>query len=530
MLSAAHDVDLISRAARIRRAREALARHDGAAFNAYVLRDETTGRPVANAPIHIALHRAIDQHPRLAVFAHIESGKSSSISIGRSLYELGRNRNLRILIVSNTGGQAVKIVRSIANYIEISPEFHRVFPNCRPDEPWTHSGLTVHRDYIAKDPSIAATGVHGAVLGARIDLLILDDILDYENTRTPEQREDLARWYRATLAGRLTENARVIAVGTAWHPEDLMHMLAKTRLWHRERFPIQDKNGASTWPARWSLKRIADKREELGPIEAARQLDCIAVDDKTSRFQLDGIKKCLALGNGVDMRPDLMGDDGKLLPLPEGAHVAVGVDLGFTKKARPGGAKTVFTATLFYADGTRQLLWIESGNFSGPEIVFKALDYHRRFGANVYVESNAAQRLILDFALDPHYAELLAKELGPGFDPGLIPVMPFQTGMNKWHPTFGIESLATELLMTKWLIPNEDYDPETNAGTAHAEVISLIRAMRSYDPNGHTPDHLMSLWFCREGGRGYRRPGTKVRAVVLAPTRPGAEDAPAAEP
>ncbi len=58
-----------------------------------------------------------------------------------------------------------------------------------------------------------AIGVHGAILGARVDRLLLDDILDFENTRTPERLQATIDWYNATLVGRLTARARVICVG-----------------------------------------------------------------------------------------------------------------------------------------------------------------------------------------------------------------------------------------------------------------------------------------------------------------------------
>jgi len=42
------------------------------------------------------------------------------------------------------------------------------------------------------------------------------------------------------------------------------------------RYPVKDDERNSRWPERWPLDRIAKRRIELGPLEAARQLDCWA--------------------------------------------------------------------------------------------------------------------------------------------------------------------------------------------------------------------------------------------------------------
>lgn len=480
------------------RARIVLARRDCSIFNAYVLRDEETGLPVANAPIHTRWHKLADAHDRLVIHAHIESGKSNSITIGRSLYTLGRDHNQRVCVVSASSAQAVKLVRSAAKYIEESKRLRRVFPSLRPSTPWTHNAITIERDVATiKDPSLQGLGVRGALIGARVDLLILDDILNYENTRTREQRDELRRWYYATFSGRITRRGRILAVGTAWHPQDLMFELAGKRGFVHYSFPVIDPTtGEPTWPERWPKARIEQRAAELGEVEAQRQLYCRGVDEGSTRFKKEWFKACLRLGDGIEMVASL--DD---VELPEGAFCVTGLDLGFSKKRR--GAKTVFYTTLFYPDGQRQPLWIEAGDFSGPEIVRKVLGCVMRFKGPVFVENNGAQRLVLNFALDPIYLAGLREEFGPGFDPASLPVYPFQTGSNKWDPAYGIESMATELERGRWLIPNDGGGamPDENGASMHPEVANWIADVMAYNPNQHTGDYLMAWWIGREGAR-----------------------------
>lgn len=248
-------------ALRARRVR--LARQDPASFAEFVLKDESTGKPIALAPFHEEQLRLTMTHPRLVLWAAIEHGKSSLHTVARVLWELGHDPNKRIGIVSNTQHQAAKFLASITRYIEKSTELREVFPHLLPGKPWGAASITVARPTISKDPSCQAIGVHGNVLGARLDLVIMDDVLDFENTRTEEQRKQLIEWTYSTLLGRVTHHGRVLVLGVAQHPGDLMHYLAANG-WHSQRFAVEDEQGRPRWPERWPASRIASKRTELG--------------------------------------------------------------------------------------------------------------------------------------------------------------------------------------------------------------------------------------------------------------------------
>jgi hypothetical protein len=128
--------------------------------------------------------------------------------------------------------------------------------------------------------------------------------------------------------------------------------------------------------------------------------------------------------------------------------------------------------------GTRSILNVESGKWTGPEIVQRIRDTHMRYQSIMVVENNASQDFIRQFALAQ----------------SAIPIIPFTTGRNKAHPEFGIESLAVEMGSGKWKIPN-------HGGRCHREVQGLVDEMLFYEPTAHTGDRLMSLWFAREGIR-----------------------------
>lgn len=483
----------------------ALARREPTVFNEYVLRTEQTGERITQAPMHDRWQELITNYNQLVIWSHVDAGKTNQISVGRVLWELGRNPNIRIAIVSKTSALAKKIVRSIAQYIEKSTELHDVFPNLRPATdsqlPWTSYQLTVERSVTAKDPSVQACGNYGNIQGARIDLLIIDDILDFENTRTAVPREHLWQWLRGTLFNRLTENARIIVMANAFHPDDAAHRLAREPRFMAFKFPVIDSQGRLTWPEHWPHSRINEQRDILGALEFSRALLCQARDDEAARFKREFIDRCRAQGQGlnfVSCAADLYAELGlEQEAEEEGAESTVryldddygapangpirfysGVDLAVSK--RDSADQTCIFTLAVLPNFKRRVCEITTGRWSAPEILAKIKDTYQRFGSLFIVENNASQQYIVDMLADS----------------SPVPVRAFTTGRQKAHPEFGVEGLATEFANMRWIVPSGV------AGREQArEVDSWIIEMLHFDPTAHTGDRLMASWFAREGAR-----------------------------
>jgi len=456
-----------TRAKRIQRAQRGHLK----SFCELVMVNEETGGPIEMAPFHLEWHRLADEYDRLLIWSSIEHGKTQQMAVARTLWDLGRNPNLRTVICSGTKGQAKKISRAIKGYIEGSDALHSIFPNLLPGTPWGESDFTVQRESFAKDPSVQCTGLHGNILGARIDRLVLDDILNYENTRTAHGRKDVKDWVMSTLIGRLTKNAKVRNIGNAWHPDDLLHKLAKQKAWKAFVYSALLPDGTPRWPEAWDQQRLDDKLEELGPLEFARQLLCKARDDSASTFKRQWIEACLELGDGRDMAK-------ALATIPPGYQVYTGVDLAVQKHS--AADETCFFTIAIDPFGQRHVLEIDTEKISGPEIVQKIKSVHRRFGSIVIVENNAAQDFILQFTRGS----------------SAVPILPFTTGKNKADPSHGVQSMATEMYNGKWTIPSHDGGQDL-----HPEIAAWVDEMLYYDPAGHTGDRLMASWFAREGAR-----------------------------
>jgi len=449
----------------------ALARQHAVLACEHFLRDEATGAPVKLQPFQEHWHQLIDRHPRVVIHAFVESGKTSALTVGRSIVEQARNVNLRGAIVSNTGHQAQRILFSVARYITQSGPLRELYPHLQADVPWHGSAIYVKRKTLSKDPSMQALGVHGNVLGARLDWLVLDDVLDYENTRTPEARADLLHWYKATLASRLTTDARVVIVGSAWHPEDLMHVLGAEPGWRYARTAIIDANGVSAWPSRWPTSRIEQRRTELGGLEFARQGLCLARDDASARFQRAWLDA--ALERGADLMPSR-------LWTPQGSwRTYTGVDLGISQK--PGADLTSFATIAVDPSGNRRLLCVETGRMTADLIIAKIVEHHRRYGCqSIMVENVAAQDFII---------QLVRKA-------SAVPIRGFKTAGGAMSLPYAAEQLAVEFSNGKWVIPRTSI-----AGKTDPEIEQLLSEILYYAPTAHCGDRLASLLMAVHGAK-----------------------------
>jgi len=185
-----------------------------------------------NAPHHKEWYDILDNndYKKIVIAAPRSHAKSTCLSVNYPLQEIARNRNIRILIVSNALDQAQMFLREIKaritqddNYKVYAGELMARYP-----EKWTDREIIVARDDLTlKDPTVSVVGMGGTILARRADIIICDDVLNQENTRTPEQRKKVKQWFYEVLLPVLEPGGRLIYIGTVWHPEDLLNELLK---------------------------------------------------------------------------------------------------------------------------------------------------------------------------------------------------------------------------------------------------------------------------------------------------------------
>lgn len=459
-------------------------------FVEFAFRHEGTGKRVKNTWFHKEWQQRAREHKKLVVFAPVEHAKTQHLGIAKPLHLLGQDPARRIAVISNTEDQAKKNLRSIRQHIESNPLVRAVFPHLKPSshpgDPWSSEAITVERPTISKDPSIQVCGSYGNIVGSRLDVIVLDDILDFDNTRTPEQRKKLIEWFETAVFTRLNDNGIILVIGTPWHQEDLMHVLASRPGFHVERYSgVENPDDPPRlwrpiWPAQWSLERLLDRYENTSEAAFLRKYLCRVRVDSAGRFRAAWINRMVALGKGRTFvkRPP---------KTPGGSELQCfcGVDLGVGENDT--NAETCLFTIAVDNRGRRIVVDIEAGRWTAPEIIDRLRRNYMAYDSIIAVEDNAAQKFLVQIANED------------------FPVIGLTTGKNKHHEEFGVEALAVEIRNGWWVLPS---GATGSIRGVHEEGRAWVSEMLHYDPTEHTGDRLMASWKAKEAARLHGMPKT----------------------
>jgi hypothetical protein len=442
-----------------------------------------------SAPFHRRWHTAWNRPGvRVVQWSPVEHGKTQQVT-GWALHRIGRDpKEARILWVGSALTAARKSVSVIKTLIETGHrELAAVFPGLKPGVKWTETQLSVAGTQATeKDYTLEAVGVEGAILGGRFTDVILDDICTAQTTYTAQQREKVTKWVTSTIMGRVLPGGRIICLGNAWYPDDVMHQLAARgyTVIHEHAYEEDAAGrvvpGSILWPDRFPLDRLGErpdsrqadgtpsKRRELGTIEAMRQLRCIPYAPGQGRFRLEWFESAMQAGlTLLSAEATYRGEYGPAF---------LGIDCGISEKE--GRDLWGFWAMAVNPlNGKRVVLDALEERMEGPAALAVLRDWHRRLAPVTWVENNAAQEFFRQFAG------------GEG-----IPTRAHTTGRNKLDPAMGVASLGVELEQGLWVLPAGD--------ERSAAMMTRWRSQcLAFAPGQHTGDLLMASWIAREGAR-----------------------------
>ena len=165
---------------------------------------------------------------KLLVLAPRDHGKTE-VAITYATRALCMNRDIRILWISESQGQAEKRMRRIVSLLESGKIVEdwtldpmngaRSFKG--DNSKWTNSLLYLERERDSVDASLECIGAGGSVTGGHFDLIICDDIQDDRNTYTQGVRSKTREWWRGTVSPMLSRGGCILVIGTRKHHDDL---------------------------------------------------------------------------------------------------------------------------------------------------------------------------------------------------------------------------------------------------------------------------------------------------------------------
>lgn len=512
------------------------ARNDPAECFGFVMREETTRRAIRVLPHQQLLFAFVMAHERSVVRMPVGASKTYCMS-GLTMWLLGQDPTARGAVISSTQLQAQKPVGMVRDYIETSPELRLVFPDLRRSQRekdwWTQIRLVVDRPPGIRDASLTAVGVDGALPGSRLSWLLVDDILDPENTSTPQARAKVRSWFnKVVLSRKDIVGAKVVVTNTPYNPDDLTFALERSgwptitmdiegtiRISNADDFvetcgllrvsdlseeagvdvelrladhdsrtyvdlgyPASDPPDAERdvedkvplWPEKFGRAEVEQLRAEFPTVDFNQLFMCVCRDDEGGRVKGAWIEAAKKAGRELRIHKFAAKMPNDL----EGCPAFTGVDLGVSKRKK-SHRSSIFTFGL-QRDRRRRILRVDAGKWSGQEIIDRVRKHHDDFASIIRVETNAAQDFLRQWAL--------AQDIG-------LPIRAHTTGKNKRDSRFGVESVFVEIENGAWVFP---CDP---TGHVPESLAILVGDLLYYDPDTHTGDVLMAMWLAREQAR-----------------------------
>jgi len=182
--------------------------------------------------IYGAVYRALsDDYPEaprhLCRLMPREHGKTEAGTVVVPTWAALRDPDIRILLMSINADKASDKLSEIAEHIErLAPQFgRRVDTN-------NDTQLQLERDATYEEPTIQAAGFKTGVTGGHYDLLIFDDIVEYDTQRTPHRRKVAWEKFQDFLnLDSKQANSTFLVLGTRKHREDLYSELINSIGW-----------------------------------------------------------------------------------------------------------------------------------------------------------------------------------------------------------------------------------------------------------------------------------------------------------
>jgi len=492
--------------------RAAKSREDVKTFFESVMRHETKRTLLTCAPHQRVLFDFVEKYQRCVIRMPVGTSKTFSMA-ALTLHLLGRDPSSRGAIVSATQAQAQKPLSMVRDTIESSEELSLVFPKLkksrRKTDSWSQSEITIDRPPGIRDPSLIAVGIDGAIAGARLSWIVVDDILDRENTSTQAGLQKVHDWFDSSVLSRIDPGVgRIVVTNTPWHPEDLTYkleaagwptltidVLGNIRLSNCDDFDTPDivpsarpgevyrlaaynepqnsrgeviEEVEPLWAERYPWSEIEELKRTHLPHRFNQLYLCICRSDETARCKIEWIERCKEQGRGLSLMSSYNGSN----PTITGVDLAVGRGAQYDQTA-------LFTFEQ-HQNGKRQIIDIEFGQWDAPTIVDKLFQKAQAYGSIVRVENNAAQDYLIQFARARNAS---------------IPIKAHATGRAKAHPEFGVEGIFIEIQNGAWVIPCD------TSGRCHPAVQRWVDECLYYQAGSHVGDLLMASWFAREQAR-----------------------------
>lgn len=221
--------------------------------------------------------------------------KSSVITIAHSIQHSLNDRDVRILIDSETFSKSKAFLSEIKGHYESNDKLREiyktlfgVYPDAKKkSDLWSDSQFNLAaRKRQRKEPTFSCAGVDVTKNGMHYDLIIMDDLHSEQNVGTKERIDDVIQHYKLALS-LLDPGKPLIVIGTRWHYADLYQYILD---FERDNFNIlvraaYNPDGSLFFPERLTVEFLEKTKKTQGSYIFSCQYLNNPVDDETATFK-----------------------------------------------------------------------------------------------------------------------------------------------------------------------------------------------------------------------------------------------------
>jgi hypothetical protein len=470
--------------------------------------DATEGRELTNLHPSMIYTKGIPEY--LIINTPPGHAKSETNTVAKSVYNICRNPDIKIVIVSETQNLAKKMLLRIKNILT-SDQYRDLQLDFAPDGDWKKgsSSWTAYHIYIGnksiedKDPTVQAIGVGSQLYGTRADLIILDDCVSPKNAKN---YQDQRQWVQEIVNSRLSKDGKILVIGTRIATNDLYIALQDPDYYYNGVSPwtyilqpavLEYADDPKDWVTLWPKSNIPwDKSEEpdengLYPRWGGEQLNNIRNRMTASGWSRIYMQQQISSDNvfkDTDINACIDGRAAGIIPANDIAGRTNGMNglyiLGGVDPAASG-----FTAMTIYgveiATGKRYIVDVfNKANTSPEEMKNTIKDFTLKYSVREWrIENNAFQSYLTN---DNDLKTWLASR-------GSL-LVGHHTGNNKNDPEMGVMAMTS--LFEQRLISLPSTRDNEAVKTLVNQLITWKPDLTAGEKKRIKTDMVMSLWFC----------------------------------
>lgn len=203
------------------------------------------------------------------------------------------NPDIRILIANATWDNSRKFLGSIKSYLKTGNVMSQLFGPFESAN-WNVDECTIRQRKATHDaPTWTTTGLERELTSQHFDLIICDDLVAFENSTTPAQREKVKEYY-GMLYALLEPNGTLLAMGTRYHQDDLYAQILADKTFDtfvRTAY-TDDRQQAVIYPERFSVESLNEIRRDsqMGSRKFSAQYLNNPIDPDNADFRKEQIK------------------------------------------------------------------------------------------------------------------------------------------------------------------------------------------------------------------------------------------------